>query len=86
MRDLNGPWLLFDNEADPYQMRNLVQSSSARPVRNELESVLQARLRALGDEFLPGEVYLERAGLTHYREVNSPQRRQWQYPWEEVRD
>ena len=86
VRDLNGPWLLFDNEADPYQMRNLVQSSSARPVRNELESVLQARLRALGDEFLPGEVYLERAGLTHYREVNSPQRRQWQYPWEEVRD
>ena len=82
VRDTNGPWLLFDNEADPYQMRNLIQHPGSAAWRTRLDEQLRARLRAQGDEFLPGPVYLERAGLTHYREVNSPPRQQWQYPWE----
>lgn len=83
VRDTGGPWLLFDNETDPYQMRNLVNSPEARDLRQRMESQLQLRLDAMGDEFLDGRVYLERAGLMHYKEVvGLPQTREWKYRWE----
>lgn len=81
VRNLNGPWLLYDHQADPYQMNNLV-GDHARLVA-DLDGQLQARLERMGDEFLPGKVYLERAGLSHYREVNMPVQRVWRDPWRE---
>jgi arylsulfatase A-like enzyme len=83
VRDTRGPWLLYDNEADPFQMRNLIGRPEAAGLQRELENRLQARLRAMGDEFLDGRVYLERAGLTHYREVNCPAKRIWRDPWQQ---
>ena len=62
MRDLQGPWLLYDNEADPYQLHNLVDDPAHRALRDELDAWLQRRLDAAGDEFLPGSAYLERWG------------------------
>ncbi len=82
VRETRGPWLLFDNQADPYQMRNLVNRREHRALQEDLEAMLDARLAATGDEFLDGRVYLERAGLAHYREVNCPVKRVWRYPWE----
>lgn len=63
-RTLEGPWLLYDNEADPYQMRNLVDSPEHAALRKELEARLQRRLAAIGDEFRPGMEYIRRWNYT----------------------
>jgi len=60
VRDLDGPWLLYDNENDPYQMDNLV--NRADNLQNEMEIVLQRILRERSDEFLPGDEYVKRWG------------------------
>lgn len=67
VRDLQGPWLLYDNEKDPYQMRNLVNESEAKSLREDLDRRLQAKLASNRDQFLPGTDYLK----------------QWGYPVEE---
>ncbi len=72
VRSLRGPWLLYDNRADPFQRRNLVDDPVLAEVRDRLDRELDAWLGRLGDEFLPSELYLERDGLTHYFEVNEP--------------
>ena len=70
VRSIHGPWLLYDNHADPYQMRNLVDSHPA--LRSRLDHRLDQLLKQAGDEFLPGARYVERAGAAHYREVTAP--------------
>ena len=72
VRNIAGPWLLFDNVRDPFQGRNLCGDPDHAALQRELEAELQGWLDRLGDEFLAGRVYLERAGLTHYREANMP--------------
>jgi hypothetical protein len=63
-RTLQGPWLLYDNEADPYQRTNLVDDPAHRALQNSLEAELQGWLDRLGDDFQPREVYWERFGFT----------------------
>jgi len=63
-RDLNGPWLLYDNEADPHQLQNLVDAPDYAVLRQELEEQLQALLDRYGDTFSHGDVYVERWGYT----------------------
>jgi arylsulfatase A-like enzyme len=58
VRTLDGPWLLFDNEADPYQMKNLCNDSAVAGVQKELEATLQRKLRESHDDFRPGEEYI----------------------------
>ncbi len=62
VRTLDGPWLLYDNEADPYQLRNRADDPAMAGVQAELDATLQARLDAVGDEFLPGDEYVRRWG------------------------
>ena len=62
VRDLNGPWLLYDNRTDPYQLDNLVNRPAVQPVQAELEAHLQQKLDARGDEFLPGMAYIDKWG------------------------
>ncbi len=81
VRNLDGPWLLYDNIADPYQMKNLVNTHEYTDEQAQLETLLQKRLSQIGDEFLPGWTYLERAGLTHYKEVSMECLQPWQDPW-----
>ncbi len=64
VRTLQGPWLLYDNEADPYQMTNLVDDPGHRALRDSLEAELEGWLHRLGDDFQPREVYWERFGYT----------------------
>jgi len=61
VRDLQGPWLLYDNQEDPYQLKNLLESEEdISQLQQELERELQKKLAELGDELLPGEVFTER--------------------------
>ncbi|NKB70353.1 MAG: sulfatase-like hydrolase/transferase [Candidatus Latescibacteria bacterium] len=61
-RALEGPWLLYDNQADPYQLDNLVGVPGHEALLAELDHQLSQRLAAAGDEFLPGPHYLRRWG------------------------
>jgi arylsulfatase A-like enzyme len=72
VRSIHGPWLLYDNAADPYQMHNLVGRSEVRDVQASLDRALDARLKEIGDDFLPAAEYVRRAGVGHYKEVNAP--------------
>ncbi len=59
-RDLNGPWLLFDNHKDPYQLNNLVGNLEFTILQSDLDQRLTERLKSAGDEFLPGMDYIEK--------------------------
>jgi len=72
VRSIHGPWLLYDNQADPCQLRNLCGRPEHAALQKKLDQTLEATLRRLKDDFLPGQRYVERAGLGHYREVNTP--------------
>ena len=60
--DLDGPWLLFDNEADPYQLDNLVGRAGRAALEAELAAMLHALLERYGDDFRPGIDYVRRWG------------------------
>lgn len=60
VRSLDGPWLLFDNHADPYQMRNRCDDPAFAAVRQQLDAALERKLRETRDEFLPGAHYLQK--------------------------
>lgn len=62
VRDLNGPWLLYDNTADPYQQRNLVDDPEQMTLIKDMENRLTRRRALLADEFLPGMAYIRRWG------------------------
>ncbi len=62
VRDLKGPWLLYDNQADPYQMKNLVNDPAHAAVQKKLDALLTAKLKAANDEFLPGGAYIKKWG------------------------
>ena len=62
VRDLNGPWLLFDNESDPYQMANLADRPEHAELQRRLEATLDRKLTETGDEFLPGWDYIRKWG------------------------
>ena len=72
VRSIHGPWLLYDNQADPYQMRNLVGKGEAKHLQSRLDRELDAELKRRKDDFLPAAEYIRRAGVGHYREVNVP--------------
>lgn len=62
VRDLDGPWLLFDDQTDPYQLQNLVGRPEHRELQKQLDERLQAALRQIGDDFKPRQHYLARWG------------------------
>ena len=82
VRNISGPWLLFDNEADPYQMNNLANTDENMKLQADLENRLQRRLGILGDEFNAGEYYLKRDRLEHYGEVQVEMTDPWRDPWQ----
>lgn len=72
VRSISGPWLLYDNERDPFQKHNLIADPAASALRAGLEGQLASMLKEAGDEFLPAAEYVRRAHLEHYRELNVP--------------
>lgn len=61
-RSLERPWLLYDNQLDPYQQKNLIDQSEYSALQKELEAQLQEKLRERGDNFLPGMDYIRQWG------------------------
>jgi arylsulfatase A-like enzyme len=84
VRTRQGPWLLYDNLKDPYQMHNL----AAQKIPAALDRELNHRLHEIKDDFQPAQTYIDRAGVGHYREVNVPAGHtnspwhDWQSTWE----
>lgn len=60
VRDLKGPWLLYDNINDPYQMNNLVDNKEFADLQSRLNKILMDKLKATKDEFLPGLTYVKK--------------------------
>ena len=58
VRDIKGPWLLYDNQADPYQLENLCNSPEYSQIQRKLEKLLSQKLKETKDEFLPGPEYM----------------------------
>lgn len=72
VRSIHGPWLLYDNQADPYQMHNLCGSADGKKLQAQMDRALDKLLRARKDDFLPAAEYVQRAGVGHYKEVTTP--------------
>ena len=54
----NKPWMLFDLEADPYEMNNLAADPGAVPIRKQLDEKLTAKMKASGDSWSKNWVHL----------------------------
>ena len=81
VRATDGPWLLYDSQEDPYQMKNLINLPEHKELQDKLETRLQERLAGVGDEFLDEKIYIERAGYEHQRELNNVRGKGWVDPW-----
>ncbi len=64
VRDLNAPWLLYDNQADPDQLHNLVDQPASAKAQAEMEALLKKKLAEQHDELLPGADYVKKWGYT----------------------
>lgn len=60
VRSLDGPWLLYDNRADPYQLNNLTGNPDYTALQRKLDNQLQMQLKNIGDEFMTTEAYLQK--------------------------
>ncbi len=60
--DKNGPWLLYDNLEDPYQMNNLCDKETYASLQNNLNHQLMQLLNQRNDEFLDGMSYVRQWG------------------------
>jgi len=62
VRHTDGPWLLYDNKVDPFQMENLVDVAEHAGLQQKLEVMLQDKLRQTGDAFPHKAHYLQEWG------------------------
>lgn len=63
VKTIEGPWLLYDNLVDPFQLNNLIDNPDMRETREELEAMLVEHMNRIGDEILPNEAYYEKFDL-----------------------
>jgi arylsulfatase A-like enzyme len=62
--DRTGPWLLFDNWTDPFQLQNLVNQPAHAGLQRDLDAHLAQKLKQTGDAFLSAEEYVLKWGYT----------------------
>jgi arylsulfatase A-like enzyme len=68
VRDLKGPWLLFDNKKDQYQLHNLIGNSAYSNLQAKLNKLLDQKLKETGDHFRPGSYYVKKF---HYPKLDT---------------
>lgn len=59
---LEGPWLLFDDVADPFQMRNLANDPDHLKMQASLQNVMRHLMQKHGDEFGDAGHYVRKFG------------------------
>ncbi len=80
VKTTTGPFMLFDNLADPQQMNNLINNTEMSTLQNKLDNMLQTELKKIGDEPIKErEYYLEKFGL-------EPNRKQYTYLYMDVKE
>jgi len=62
VRDLSGPWLLFDNQKDPGQLKNLAGLPGSATLQKRLDATLHRKLTEAHDKFLPADEYIRKWG------------------------
>jgi len=62
VRRLAGPWLLYDNQTDPYQMTNLVDNPAYAALQEDLDQQLADLLCQTGDTFQSRAEIIARCG------------------------
>jgi len=62
VRSLEGPWMLFDDTRDPYQMDNLAAKPEHAALVRDLDKRLQSQLDRIGDAFRPGATHIAEWG------------------------
>lgn len=60
--NLKGPWLLYDNEKDPFQQNNLIGKPEYAQLQQKMEGQLQNLLNQTGDTFISGKELIDRCG------------------------
>jgi arylsulfatase A-like enzyme len=60
VKDLQGPWLLFDNTKDPFQLNNLAGKAPYATTQKKLDDLLVASLKQRKDDFRPGMEYVKK--------------------------
>ncbi len=63
IRSIQGPWFLFDDLKDPFQMNNLLTNKSFDKLSKQLDSELYKILNKNGDSFQPGSFYISKWGF-----------------------
>jgi hypothetical protein len=48
---LDGRWLLYDNVADPYQMKNLIDDKSQQALIESFDAKIEAWIHSVNDTF-----------------------------------
>ena len=64
VRDSDGPWLLYDNQEDPYQMTNLVNQPAHAELQARLAAQLQQQLEHHSDDLPTAEQAMARWNYT----------------------
>ncbi|MBP6964536.1 MAG: sulfatase-like hydrolase/transferase [Armatimonadetes bacterium] len=54
--EYDGPWILFDNKNDPYQMKNLIGDPAHKKLQDEMEATMQKLLKKANDPFDSGKI------------------------------
>ncbi|MCE5276526.1 MAG: sulfatase [Planctomycetaceae bacterium] len=62
VRSEEAPWLMYDNQADPWQMSNLANKPEHAALQKQLDDQLHAQLKKAGDDFKPRQQYIARWG------------------------
>jgi arylsulfatase A-like enzyme len=62
VKNLEGPWLLFDHKKDPLQLDNLAGKTGYENLQKDLEEKLKRELASVGDEFRPRQYYIDKWG------------------------
>ena len=63
VEEINGPWLMFDNQTDPFQMNNLIGKPQYASKQTELKEKLHKALKDTHDVFGDENYYLKKFNL-----------------------